>query len=508
MSPGNPVDLDSLTRERAPKRSDAQPPRRWLRYAVPLVLLLAFAGVFASSAGELLRGATRVSVVRPEPVTGEGAAAAAAGTVVAQAAGWVEPDPFPMRATALAEGVVAELLVQESDRVEKGDVLARLVSDDARLAQAKAAAVLARAEVDCVRAEAELAAARAAFATPTALLEAVAVGRAEVEGKVAEAHSRALGVAKGHALVRLAEDELLVQKDLEAAGAAGPRQVEIAEARVEEAQAELAILQADAALAAAGATAARARLERAEKDHELRIEDSLRVQVAEQACASAQAMAAEARAELGTAELALARMEVRAPAAGVVLERLATPGSILEGETAAVVTLYDPASVRVRVDVPQQDLARLFVGQEALVDNDARRGQPYRGEVLRIVRKADIQKVTLQAHVRILDGDELLRPEMLMQVRFLAPAAPEGTAAPTGVIDPARVSIPARLLLPGDRVWVVDGASGRAAQREVQVALRAGERAIVAAGLNLSDKLIDAGREDLAVGDRIALEER
>lgn len=506
MSRTEHVDLDVLARRRTPVTDEVKPPRRWLRFAVPAVLLVIFAAVLATSLEGLLRGAKTVSLVRPEPVVGEGAATAAPGSIVAQAAGWVEPDPFPLEVTALAEGVVRELLVQESDAVEAGDVVARLVDEDARLACARAEAQLARAEADERSARATLEAARAAFDAPTALEEAAAVGEANVVGKRAEAEHREQAVAKGRALLTLAEEELVVQRELGAAGAAGPRQAEIAEARVAEARADLAILEADAALAAAEAQVALAQRERARRDLELRIEDTLRLRNAEAGLELATAEVAVSRVMCDEANLRLERMEVRAPAAGVVLERLATLGTPLMGGASTVVSLYDPTSLRVRVDVPQQDLAKLFVGQEARVDNDARRGRPYRGEVLRIVRRADIQKVTLQAHVRVLDSDELLRPEMLVQVRFLEPEQEVASDAPR-IVDASRVAIPSRLLLDGDRVWIVDGETGRAALRDVRVHSREGERAVIAAGLDLSHKLIDEGRDELREGDRLRIED-
>jgi HlyD family secretion protein len=62
-----------------------------------------------------------------------GAASTQPGSAVVQAAGWIEPDPFVINASALADGIVEEVLVLESETVEKGDVLVRMVEDDARL---------------------------------------------------------------------------------------------------------------------------------------------------------------------------------------------------------------------------------------------------------------------------------------------------------------------------------------------------------------------------------------
>jgi RND family efflux transporter MFP subunit len=224
--------------------------------------------------------------------------------------------------------------------------------------------------------------------------------------------------------------------------------------------------------------------ERAQRDDELRIEERRRVAVAQADRSSAEGRVAELAAARDEAQLRLDRMTVRAPVDGVVLQRLASAGSTLFGPDHHVATLYDPRSVRVRVDVPQQDLARLFVGQETEIESDARPEAPYVGEVQRIVRRADIQKVTLQVHVRVVDADELLRPEMLVQVRFLAPAV-EGGA----VTAAAAVAVPEDLV-DGGHAWVLDAEHGTATQRRLELGARADGFLVVTGGLDLSDKLL------------------
>ena len=53
---------------------------------------------------------------------------------VVQAPGWVEPSPFPIAASALTSGVVREVLVLEGDHVEQGQVVAKLINDQAKIA--------------------------------------------------------------------------------------------------------------------------------------------------------------------------------------------------------------------------------------------------------------------------------------------------------------------------------------------------------------------------------------
>ncbi len=69
-----------------------------------------------------------------------------AGTV--QAAGWIEPSPLPIYATALEPGVVKDVLVLEGQEVKSGQVLVRLIDEDAHIG-----VDAADADVEMVRAE-------------------------------------------------------------------------------------------------------------------------------------------------------------------------------------------------------------------------------------------------------------------------------------------------------------------------------------------------------------------
>ena len=54
-------------------------------------------------------------------------------SAVTEAAGWLEADPFPIYVPALAPGIVKEVLVLEGEPVEAGQVVVRMIDDDARL---------------------------------------------------------------------------------------------------------------------------------------------------------------------------------------------------------------------------------------------------------------------------------------------------------------------------------------------------------------------------------------
>jgi multidrug efflux pump subunit AcrA (membrane-fusion protein) len=146
------------TRDDTPRHTTgaAVPPprRRWkTRVLLPGAVFGATAGTLLLAAGSALWPATPLRVV---PVVVK-AGMQAAGKVIVQAPGWVEADPFAAAVSALADGVVAEVLVLEGQAVEANKVVARLIDADAKLG-------LARAEASVQEAQAAVAAAESAYA--------------------------------------------------------------------------------------------------------------------------------------------------------------------------------------------------------------------------------------------------------------------------------------------------------------------------------------------------------
>ena len=145
------------------------PLRHWkTRLLLPSVLLASTAGLLIYAARATFRSSIDVWVVPvvAKPLSADEATtsisatgamqANAAPTVLAQAPGWIEADPFAITLPALAEGVVKEVLIVEGQRVEAGQVVVKMVDEDAKLAVSAAAAELESAEAEVRRAKANL----------------------------------------------------------------------------------------------------------------------------------------------------------------------------------------------------------------------------------------------------------------------------------------------------------------------------------------------------------------
>ncbi|MBC23497.1 MAG: hypothetical protein CMJ32_06220 [Phycisphaerae bacterium] len=135
----------SIERE-APRDADVPMPSRHLvsRIVIPAALILAAGALIYFSGLSTFRSRTDVVVF---PVTGTSIETTRqqqedTGGVLFQAAGWVEPDPFPINASVLVAGVVETVLVLEGDTVKKGQLLATLNKEDSEITYRNAKANL------------------------------------------------------------------------------------------------------------------------------------------------------------------------------------------------------------------------------------------------------------------------------------------------------------------------------------------------------------------------------
>jgi HlyD family secretion protein len=261
-----------------------------------------------------------------------------------------------VQVAAQVGGRVLELRVAEGDRVKPGDLVARLDTADAELALARAKAdrqqaeaqlrlVLAGARVEDVRqAEAALAASETDVRAADAELSAA---RADVD--------RFEMLLASNSGSRKQRDDAVTRRDVANARAQGARD------RVRAARETVARLRAGA--------------RREEVD-------------------AAQARVAAAAAQIATWEKAIADATVTAPIAGVVSEKLAEAGELLQPR-GPVVVLTDLEHVWANVYVDEPVVPRLRLGQPATLFTDAG-GPGIAGTVSYISSKAEFTPRNVQ----------------------------------------------------------------------------------------------------------------
>lgn len=503
------VDLSQLAIERTPAPARArQRPQLVSRYVLPIALLGGFLALATWAAWDSLFPPKHVTVV---PVQVTTSPTAQEGTPLFKAAGWIEPRPTPIRVAALASGVVESLLVVEDQVVKAGQPVAELIKEDAQLAYEGALATLKLREAALHEAEASEKAARIRFEQPVhlqAALSEASAALAEVETEI-----KNLPFAE-----RRAQAELdFARRDHERKVAAGEAvagvTVDESRSRYEAARAMTEELQLRAISLAAQQEALGSRVLALETQLALLVEET---KAKEEGTARVQAAAAQleqARVAVAEAKLRLERMTVRAPVDGRVYQLLGFPGSTMTGgmrldsaDGSTVVTLYRPEMLQARVDVRFEDLPKVSLGQTVEINNPAL-AEPITGRVLYINSEADIQKNTLEAKVALDPTSGVLKPEMLVDATFLAPQI---AVADDGPEIEARVYLPAQLVQQdesGPFVWLADQSERVARKTPVAVVPAAGDMVLVTGGLTASSRVIAAGADGLADGDKIRISE-
>jgi RND family efflux transporter MFP subunit len=477
------------------------------RVVLPGLLLLGFAGLLFWAARETLSPPRPVTVI---PVTtSQSALDAPPDTPLFRAAGWVEPRPTPTIVTALSEGVVERLLVVEGQEVKQGQVVARLIAIDAKLALEVAEAEVELRDSEVASAQAALTAAKDRLELPVHLQAELADAETALARAESELAALPNSLAAAAARLKYARQDY----DRQRRSGAGVAMISVEKARsdMDSADGALKELQTREKRLPVEIAALKAKREAQKQKLARKVDEVRQLREGEAAVKAAQARLRQSRAARDAARLRLDRMEIRAPVSGRVLGLVARPGTRLNGlitsslqDSSTVITLYDPASLQVRVDVRLDDVAKVRVRQKVRIETAALPDQHLDGEVLLATSQADIQKNTLSVKVAIHNPPATLKPEMLCQVTFLSQPRPTN-AAPKGS-EPYRMLVPKQLLdstAGAPALWVVDQLTGTARLRTVQVGLSAGDLVEVVSGLAPQDKLIVGGREGLTDGARV-----
>ena len=281
-------------------------------------------------------------------------------------------------------GRIVNLAVREGDSVEAGQVVAWLSSpqQEAIRDTQRARIVSSQRIVDQLQRDlatydekikqAELYTKQAQMDAPGQVQQAeanVAVSKAELarwEEELEQAQMEAKRyppLAKtGAVAVQLSEQFQTKEQLALASVEAARKQVAAAEAALQRARAQLQNIP----------------IQEANRQTLLRQRDAHKEQIA-----SAQATVEADRAALRKIEADIADLTIHAPIAGTILTRSAEPGRVIQpGQT--MLTMVDLSKLYLRGFVPQGEIGKVKVGQQAQVYLDSNPNQPVPAEVIRI----------------------------------------------------------------------------------------------------------------------------
>ncbi|MGY2909784.1 efflux RND transporter periplasmic adaptor subunit [Bradyrhizobium sp. URHC0002] len=248
---------------------------------------------------------------------------------------------------------------------------------------------------------------------------------AEITGKVVEVFiDEGMTVTEGQVVARL--DSVLAERDYE-----------LARSRVETADAAVAAITADLE----DATRIMSRVQTLSQKNFATEADltkaQARVGVLSAQLRQAQSQFETAKIDAKRSASMLDKHQIRAPFAGVVVDRSAQPGEMISpmsvgGYTrTGICTIVDMDSIEIEVDVNEAFIGRVVPGGAVNAMLDAYPDWTIPASVIAIVPTANREKATVKVRIRFEKKDPRILPDMAVKVNFLADAKAKGTAETT-----------------------------------------------------------------------------
>ncbi|MFN2501756.1 MAG: efflux RND transporter periplasmic adaptor subunit [Pyrinomonadaceae bacterium] len=149
--------------------------------------------------------------------------------------------------------------------------------------------------------------------------------------------------------------------------------------------------------------------------------------VAVRAINSAEAGVAAARAAVTTAETqvdqarkALADTVIYAPISRHISERIADPGEFISpsAPNAKVATIVRTGTLRLKIDVPEQSIGKVAIGQGISLQTSGYPDRNFAGTVVRVLPNLNATASTLTVEAEVSNVDGLLKPGQFATVRI------------------------------------------------------------------------------------------
>lgn len=197
---------------------------------------------------------------------------------------------------------------------------------------------------------------------------------------------------------------------------------------------------------------------------------------------------ANANAALNLAKQNLSYAVIPAPMDGFVAERTADLGEYVSPQQ-KVATIVRTNPLRVRIDVPEQAIQEVRVGQAVSATTSAWPDRNFAGRVARIAPNVSAQSRTLTVEAEIDNGSGALKPGQFATVRILQERAEPAVLVPTrAVVTEAGVS----------RVFVIK--DGHAEQRLVQTGQTEGDLIEIRQGVAADEQVATSNQQQLTDG--------
>jgi membrane fusion protein (multidrug efflux system) len=187
---------------------------------------------------------------------------------------------------------------------------------------------------------------------------------------------------------------------------------------------------------------------------------------------------------------------IRAPFAGVVGLRTASPGQFVRAGD-QIGTLDDISEIKLDFDVPETQIARVSPGVAIVARTAAYPDRTFSGAIADVDSRVNPATRTVRVRAMLPNPDEIIRPGMLMTVEVRSNPR-EALAIPEiAILDEAS----------GSRAWRVVTREGTLMTEmvSIQTGQRSGGMAEVLSGLQVGDQIIVEGLQSVRPGQPVQL---
>ncbi|HWZ55303.1 MAG TPA: efflux RND transporter periplasmic adaptor subunit [Verrucomicrobiae bacterium] len=178
-----------------------------------------------------------------------------------------------------------------------------------------------------------------------------------------------------------------------------------------------------------------------------------------------------------------AELPLLAPLAGEIVERLCSPGELLQAGGTQCFTLSDMNTVWVLINVYQNDIAYVHVGEDVTIDNETYPGV-IRGKIQYVAPALDPTTRTLPARIEASNPGERLKKDMYVTAEVRAGTIANALAAPDAAILRDTENMPYVYLQTG---------SSQFARRMVTISESKGGKTQILSGLQAGEKIVGDG---------------
>jgi membrane fusion protein, multidrug efflux system len=203
---------------------------------------------------------------------------------------------------------------------------------------------------------------------------------------------------------------------------------------------------------------------------------------------TARANVANAESQLNLARRSLSYANVFSPIDGYVSERTADLGEYVS-PASKVATIVRINPLRVRIDIPEQAIPAISVGQSVSVTTSAWPDRNFSGRIARVSPNVTPSSRTLTVEAEIENSSGVLKPGQFATVRILQ------SRAEPALLVPARA---VRSESGVNRVFVIK--DGQARERVVQLGQTEGDLIEIKAGLSADETVATSNIEQLSDG--------